>query len=42
RSPDELTAEFSEYFDVIDAYEADHITPGGVVQRFAWYLGRRK
>ena len=42
RSPSELTAEFSEYFDVIDAYEADHITPTGAVQRFAWYLGRRK
>jgi len=42
RSPSELTTEFAEYFDVIDAYEADHITPGGVVQRFAWYLGRRK
>lgn len=42
RSPDELAEEFAEFFDRIDSYESDHITPSGAVQRFAWYLGKRK
>ena len=42
RSPEELAEEFAEFFDKVDAYESDHITPSGAVQRFAWFLGRRK
>lgn len=42
RSPEELAAEFRDDFSVIELRHTEHTTPTGAVQRFAWFLGRRR
>lgn len=38
----ELAAKLGNEFEVVDARQEDHVTPGGKVQPFTWVVARRK
>lgn len=41
-SPGSLAARLGSAFDLLEGSREDHVTPGGMVQRFAWTVLRRR
>ena len=41
-SPQALAVELGETFDLVEQHRQDHLTPGGVVQKFTWCRFRRR